>query len=61
MKSKDHDQIIEHHNIRLARIDSQKVFVEKLIKDLQKQYHTLSDDWDETWRSKQQYINDTNK
>ena len=57
MKNKDHE-IINSHNIRLARIDSQKVFVDKMIKDLQKQYHTLCDDWEETWRSKQHYINE---
>jgi hypothetical protein len=57
MENKDHEQILTSHDIRLIRIDSQKKFVEQMIKDLQKQYTTLSDDWDETWRSRQHYIN----
>jgi hypothetical protein len=57
MKNKDYEQILTSHDIRLIRIDSQKKFVEQMIKDLQKQYTTLSDDWDEAWRSRQYYIN----
>jgi hypothetical protein len=57
MKNKEQDQIIESHNHRLIRIDAQKKLVEKMIKDLEKQFFTLNEDWDETWRSRQHYIN----
>ena len=52
------DQIIESRNHRLIRIDAQKRLVEKMIKDLEKQFFTLNEDWDETWRERQQYINE---
>jgi hypothetical protein len=58
MKNKDHDEIITAHNHRLIRIDAQKRFVEKMIKDLEKQFFTLYEDWNETWRERQQYINE---
>jgi predicted nuclease with TOPRIM domain len=57
MKNKEHNKIIESHNNRLIRIDAQKRLIEKMIKDLEKQFSTLSDEWDETWRSRQYYIN----
>jgi ArsR family metal-binding transcriptional regulator len=57
MKDKEYNDIITTHNHRLIRIDSQKKFVEQMIKDLNKQYADLSDDWDETWRSRQYYVN----
>jgi len=58
MKNKEHEQILEAHNHRLIRIDAQKRLVEKMIKDLEKQFFTLNEDWDETWRERQQYINE---
>jgi hypothetical protein len=57
MKNKEHEQILEAHNHRLIRIDAQKRFVEKMIKDLEKQFFTLNEDWDETWRERQEFIN----
>jgi len=56
MKNKEHEQILEAHNHRLIRIDAQKRLIEKMIKDLEKQFFTLNEDWDETWRERQQYI-----
>ena len=57
MKNKEQDQIIESHNHRLIRIDAQKKLVVKMIKDLEKQFFTLNEAWDETWKSPQHYIN----
>jgi len=58
MKNEEHEQILEAHNHRLIRIDAQKRLVEKMIKDLEKQFFTLNEDWDETWRERQQCINE---
>jgi hypothetical protein len=58
MKNKEHEQVLEAHNHRLIRIDAQKRLVEKMIKELEKQFFTLNEDWDETWRERQQYINE---
>ena len=58
MNNKDYQEILQSHNIRLARIDSQKKFVENMIKDLEKQFTTLCDDWEETWRIRQDFKNE---
>ena len=58
MNNKDYQEILQAHNIRLARIDSQKKFVENMIKDLEKQFTTLCDDWEETWRIRQDFKNE---
>ena len=61
MNNKDYQEILQSHNIRLARIDSQKKFVENMIKDLEKQFTTLCDDWEETWRIRQDFKNEHGK
>jgi len=58
MENKDYQDILTAHNHRLIRIDAQKKFVEQMIKDLEKQFFTLYEDWNETWRERQQYINE---
>jgi hypothetical protein len=58
MNNKDYQEILQAHNIRLARIDSQKKFVENMIKDLEKQFTVLCDDWEETWRIRQDFKNE---
>lgn len=57
MENKEYQDILTAHTHRLIRIDSQKVLVEKMIKDLENQWKTLSDDHAEAWRSRQYYIN----
>ena len=58
MKNKDYEEILQAYNHRLIRIDSRKKFLEEIIKDFQVTYQTLSDDWNETWREKQEFINE---
>jgi hypothetical protein len=57
MTNKEYQEILQTYNHRLIRIDTRKEFLADIIEDFQHSYQTLCDDWDESWREKQEFIN----
>ena len=58
MKNETYDQVVNGYTNQLLHWDARKKVLAEMIKDLNAQYTTAYETWDNVWRERQQYINE---